>query len=67
MQSAEAESIFENRKGFLPLHVDGYYREYVHPTPGIKAVGAQRIVIGGNGELYYTPDHYHTFIKFKYK
>ena len=60
-------SIFINKENILPSHVDGYYREYVHPTLGVKGAGLQRIVIGSNGELYYSPDHYHTFIKFKYK
>ena len=27
-------SIFRNREGRLPSKPDGYYREYVHPTPG---------------------------------
>jgi hypothetical protein len=41
----------------------GYYQEYVHPTPGMNRVGPQRIVLGNNGqEIYYTPDHYDTFI-----
>ena len=50
----------------LPEKPDGYYKEYVHPTPGLRGPGPQRIVIGRNGEIYYTPDHYQTFIKIKY-
>ena len=56
-------SVFENRKGFLPDEPEGYYHEYVHPTEGIQHAGLQRIVIGSKGEIYYTPDHYETFIK----
>ncbi|WP_200814367.1 ribonuclease domain-containing protein [Parabacteroides sp. Marseille-P3160] len=59
-------SVFDNNKNILPVHKGGYYKEYVHPTPGIKGVGPQRIVTGGKGEFYYTPDHYKTFIRFKY-
>ncbi len=46
----------------LPVQPRGYYTEYVHPTPGVRGPGPQRIVIGQGGEMYYTPDHYQTFI-----
>lgn len=54
---------FKNREGFLPEKADGYYKEYVYPTRGIQGPGMQRIVIGSKGEIYFTPDHYKTFIK----
>ncbi|MGH8021610.1 MAG: ribonuclease domain-containing protein [Opitutaceae bacterium] len=61
--------VFENRPdpstGVRPLPVQvipDYYREYVHPTPGGRPPGPQRVVIGLGGEIYYTPDHYHTFV-----
>jgi len=57
--------VFNNREGLLPKKPAGYYREYVHPTPGIKGTGPERIVTGKAGELYYTPDHYETFIPLK--
>lgn len=57
-------SCFENRENILPQKEFGYYKEYVHPTPGIKGPGAQRIIIGGGNEWYYSPDHYKTFIRF---
>ncbi|WP_413815476.1 ribonuclease domain-containing protein [Desulfobotulus sp.] len=62
-------SIFQNRplRGQttpqLPAKSQGYYTEYVHPTPGVSGPGPQRIVTGQGGEIYYTPDHYTTFIK----
>lgn len=55
-------SVFQNREGLLPKQADGYYREFVHPTPGVNGPGAQRIIQGQNGELYYSPDHYGSFI-----
>ncbi len=58
-------SIFKNREGLLPHKKSGYYREYVHPTPGVKGPGAQRIIKGSKGEVYYTPDHYKSFINIK--
>ncbi|TFZ54963.1 hypothetical protein E4V01_24215 [Methylorubrum sp. Q1] len=41
----------------------GYYTEWVHPTPGLNGAGPQRIVSGNGRELFYTPDHYTTFIR----
>lgn len=52
---------FSNREEILPSKSLGYYKEYTVPTPGIHSRGAQRIVTGQNGEMYYTPDHYNTF------
>jgi RHS repeat-associated protein len=53
---------FKNLEGRLPKQSAGYYKEYVVPTPGNNKAGVQRIVTGQNGEYYYTPDHYKTFI-----
>jgi guanyl-specific ribonuclease Sa len=58
-------SIFRNREGRLPSQPEGYYKEYVHPTPGVNGPGAQRVIIGQGGEVYYTPDHYGTFVRVK--
>lgn len=53
--------VFGNREGHLPRRPRGYYREYTVPTPGRSDRGARRIVVGREGELYYTDDHYRTF------
>ncbi|MBI4193961.1 MAG: ribonuclease [Betaproteobacteria bacterium] len=53
--------VFGNFEKRLPPRERGYYREYTVPTPGLKHRGARRIVTGGNGELYYTHDHYQSF------
>ncbi len=64
-------SVFKNYppKGqstpLLPEQPTGYYREYVHPTPGIEGPGMQRVIYGNGGDIYYTPDHYSTFIKIR--
>ncbi len=58
---AKDGSVFFNREGLLPKAPRGYYREYTVPTPGVSNRGARRIVRGGEGELYYTPDHYRSF------
>jgi RHS repeat-associated protein len=49
----------------LPVKPVGYYREFVHPTPGMNSPGSMRIVKGHNGEMWFTPDHYQTFIQIK--
>jgi len=43
-------TIFRNREGLLPAKREGYYREYVHPTPNVPGPGPQRIVIGEGGD-----------------
>jgi RHS repeat-associated protein len=54
---------FENREGFLPQRPSGYYKEYVHPTPGVAGPGTQRIIVGADGDVWFTPDHYETFVR----
>jgi len=56
-------STFHNREKRLPKQAGGYYREFVHPTEGMRGPGPQRIVVGKGGEWYYSPDHYRSFIK----
>lgn len=55
--------VFENRERSLPSRPSGYYRKYVIRTPGIRHAGPQRLIVGRNGELWYTPDHYRSFIR----
>lgn len=53
---------FQNREGLLPAEPRGYYREYTVTTPGAADRGPRRLILGRQGELYYTPDHYGTFL-----
>jgi RHS repeat-associated protein len=55
-------SIFKNLEGLLPKQNTGFYREFVHPTPRVTGPGPMRIVTGQNGKIWFTPDHYKTFI-----
>lgn len=52
---------FRNLEKRLPRQPVGYYKEYVHPTPDSDGPGPQRVVLGQQGEIYYTPDHYQSF------
>ncbi|MGH3930683.1 MAG: ribonuclease domain-containing protein [Pseudonocardiaceae bacterium] len=55
-------TVFGNREGLLPKRQSGFYREYTVPTPGEPDRGARRLVTGGTVELYYTGDHYVSFV-----
>jgi ribonuclease T1 len=57
----EDGGVFQNREGLLPEQPLGYYREYTVETPGSPDRGARRLVIGEDGETYYTDDHYASF------
>lgn len=54
-------TVFSNRERALPMRPRGFWREYVHPTPGARGPGPQRVIVGRDGAVYYTPDHYATF------
>jgi ribonuclease T1 len=54
-------AVFGNREAHLPKRERGYYLEYTVPTPGVRGRGPRRIVVGRDGELYYSDDHYRSF------
>jgi guanyl-specific ribonuclease Sa len=55
-------SVFGNRERHLPTREKGFYREYTVPTPGGYDRGPRRLITGGSTELYYTGDHYVSFV-----
>ena len=54
---------FGNREKLLPKRERGWYREFTVNTPGARDRGARRIVAGRDGTLYYTDDHYRSFMR----
>ena len=54
--------VFGNREGRLPPQQTGFYREYTVPTPGGHDRGSRRLITGGTVALYYTADHYVSFV-----
>ena len=61
--------VWTNSQRLLPAAPAGYYREFVvwpasstsaHPY-GLNFPGPMRVVLGKNGEAYFTGDHYGTF------
>lgn len=55
------DETFGNFERLLPRQASGYYREYTVETPGEDSRGPRRIVAGGDGDKYYTTDHYESF------
>lgn len=55
-------SVFGNREKRLPQQRSGYYHEYTVAGEGEPGRGPQRLVTGSRDELYYTPDHYKSFV-----
>ena len=56
---------FKNIERRLPNKPRSYYREWVHPTKGLRGPGPQRVLSGKEGELFYTWDHYSHFVKIR--
>ncbi|QUH01051.1 ribonuclease N [Saccharopolyspora erythraea] len=55
-------TVFSNREERLPERPSGYYHEYTVPTPGSPDRGARRLITGERSEIYYTGDHYESFV-----
>jgi guanyl-specific ribonuclease Sa len=54
--------VYENREKVLPRKESGYYHEYTVRTQGSADRGARRLITGAGHELYYTDDHYRSFV-----
>ncbi|GAA6623320.1 ribonuclease domain-containing protein [Scytonema sp. NUACC26] len=54
-------TVFKNLEGLLPSQPLGYYKEYTVETPGASDRGGRRLIVGQNGEMYYTSNHYNSF------
>jgi RHS repeat-associated protein len=56
-------TLFRNIEGLLPTKPLGYYKEFTVAEPGATYRGAERLVVGGEGEIYFSPDHYRSFAR----
>ncbi len=57
---------FRNDQGLLPQRGTGYYSEWtVEPAPGSPGRGTERLVVGSDGDIYYTHNHYGSFVRIK--
>ena len=57
--------VFENAERRLPVRPPGYYRESDVWPPRAAGRGAERLIFGREGEVYYSPDHYRAFVKLR--
>jgi guanyl-specific ribonuclease Sa len=57
--------VFENAEGRLPVHPGGYYTETDVWPRGGGGRGARRLIFGRGREVYYTADHYRTFVRIR--
>jgi ribonuclease T1 len=55
--------VFQNAEGKLPRKQRGYYTETDVWPSGRADRGAERLVFGSEGEVYYSRDHYRTFVQ----
>lgn len=53
---------FRNDEMLLPDNPRGYYREFTVETSGEDDRGERRLVIGRHSEVFYTEDHYESFV-----
>ena len=56
-------SEFRNYEHRLPRRPNHYYTEFVDRSPSDRSPGAQRLIIGQDGDIWYTFDHYESFIQ----
>jgi guanyl-specific ribonuclease Sa len=55
--------VFDNAQGRLPRKPPRYYAESDVWPRGSGGRGAERLIFGKEGEVYYTPDHYESFVR----
>jgi guanyl-specific ribonuclease Sa len=55
--------VFNNRERLLPAAERGAYREFVYVQRGIPFPGPARLVISRTGDVWFTGDHYSSFIR----
>lgn len=59
-------AVFENREKKLPIQKDrSYYHEWTIRTPDSVDRGTRRIIEGKSGDLYFTDDHYLSFVQIR--
>lgn len=59
------DGVFTDFAHKLPKRPKGYWREFVHPTEGVRGAGPQRVIVGRGGEIFYTPDARKSFIQLR--
>jgi guanyl-specific ribonuclease Sa len=58
-------AVFQNLERRLPAKPPGYYRESDVWPQGSGSRGAERLVFGREGQVYYSKDHYRSFVRLR--
>ncbi len=58
-------AVFQNLERRLPAKPPGYYRESDVWPRGSGSRGAERLVFGREGQVYYSKDHYRSFVRLR--
>lgn len=63
---ASLQGTYGNKSGALPQRDVGYYREsdIWQSGNGVKR-GADRLIFGRAGEVWFTPNHYDSFVQIR--
>ena len=56
---------FENREHLLPQQGDGWYTAYDVRAAGSRSRGPQRLIVGRDGKVWFTADHYDHFVRLR--
>jgi ribonuclease T1 len=57
--------IYENRGKHLPEHPRGFWHAFTVVTPSENDRGPRRLVVGKDGSVWFTRDHYRTFVRLR--
>ena len=57
--------LYENRGHHLPEHPRGFWRAFTVVTPGERDRGPRRLVVGTDGSVWFTRDHYRSFVRLR--
>ena len=58
-------TVFQNREALLPKLPAGYHKEYTADNPAVSGRSEERMVVGVNGEAYYSPSHDQSFVRIR--
>lgn len=56
---------FENREHRLPREPRDFYSAYDVRRPGSSGRGPQRLIVGRDGSVWFTSDHYDRFVRLR--
>jgi guanyl-specific ribonuclease Sa len=56
---------FENRERRLPHEDRGWYAAYDVRRPSSRGRGPQRLIVGRDGKVWFTSDHYDHFVRLR--